>query len=596
MKKYTKILLAAMAAMTLAGCTNDDNTAGMPDGKTPVTLTATCASTTTTTRTTIEGTWDWTDGIQVGVMIGDKVKPYDINISASTSKEADLTSTDPHYWTKAKELVTAWYPYNGETALPEVTVKDDQYEWEDYLASDCLAAVEQEVTYGGSTALEFSHRTAKIEITITNQNGGTDLPNNYTVKEVTISTDGGNRVIKTCPALSSSWKALIPPTTTAANDLIIMVTLGNDYYDDSNNKKYRYKHPEPQEFKANTQYALTLKVGEHDLVLADCTIKPWESATDTPETEIIEQKDFFVVDGVYHVKTAAGLKAWAKEVNNTVHTDDDETDIDCILENDIDMTDVTWEPVKAAHGAYDNYFRGTFNGNGHTISNLTINTTSTRAAGTPPTGFIGTLNGGTVKNLTLRNVNITGKSYTGAIVGSCINGSYIYCCQVTGKVTGTSSVGGIVGCIWNSKILACSSMCDVTGTVKIDAKNIGGIIGEANGATVISCYANGKLSMPSESDNNNYMGGITGYDDNGIYTACYWNCTGADQGVYNGSVDPSDVQKLVSYTIISYETAAAAMNDALKEQRYIYDIFYKWEVNNDQTTAIKEPFILKKKQ
>lgn len=577
------------ALCIIIACTND-NTAGMPDGKTPVTLTATCAP---ATRTTIEGNWDWTDGKQVGVMIGDKVKPYTITANYS---EADLTSTDPHYWTKAKELVTAWYPYNGETALPPVIVKDDQYDWDDYLASDCLLAENKTVTYGENTALEFSHRTAKIDITITNQNGGTDLPHNYTVKEVTVSTDGGNKTISTCPALTEAWKALIPPTTAAANNLVITVTTGNGN-DDSNNKKYRYKHPEPQEFKANTQYALTLKVGEHDLTLEACTIKDWEAVSDTPETGVLEeQNDYYVLDGVYHVKTAAGLKAWAKEVNNTVHTDDDETDIDCILENDIDMTDVTWEPVKAAHGAYDNYFRGTFNGNGHTISNLTINTTSTRAAGTPPTGFIGTLNGGTVKNLTLRNVNITGKSYTGAIVGSCINGSYIYCCQVTGKVTGTSSVGGIVGYIWNSKILACSSMCDVTGTVKIDAKNIGGIIGEANGATVISCYANGKLSMPSESDNNNYLGGITGYDDNGIYTACYWNCTGADQGVYNGSVDPSDVQKLVSYTIISYETAAAAMNDALKEQRYIYDIFYKWEVNNDQTTAIKEPFILKKKQ
>lgn len=70
MKKYTKILLAAMAAMTLAGCTNDDNTAGMPDGKTPVTLTATCASTTTTTRATVDGTWEKGMRIDVNIEIG----------------------------------------------------------------------------------------------------------------------------------------------------------------------------------------------------------------------------------------------------------------------------------------------------------------------------------------------------------------------------------------------------------------------------------------------------------------------------------------------------------------------------------------------
>ena len=512
------------ALCIIIACTND-NTAGMPDGKTPMALTATCAP---ATRTTIEGNWDWTDGIQVGVMIGDKVKPYTITANYS---EADLTSTDPHYWTKAKETVTAWYPYTeGETELPPVTVKDNQFEWNDYLGSDCLAAVEQEVTYGGSTALEFSHRTAKIEITVTNQNGGTDLPHYYEVMEVTISTDGGNRVIKTCPALSSSWKALIPPTTTAANDLIIMVTLGNDYYDDSNDKKYIYKHPDAQEFKANTQYAFKLKVGEHDLVLDGCTIKPWESATDTPETGIIEQKDFFVVDGVYHVKTAAGLQAWATKVAN-------DTKLNAVLENDIDMTDETWTPIPT--------YIGTFNGNGHTISNLTINTTSTRSAFGTLTGFIGTLNGGTVKNLTLRNVNITGKSYTGAIVGSCINGSYIYCCQVTGKVKGTSSVGGIVGYSNIGKIIACSASGTVEATLQAEDKNVmlGGIIGEAYSTNITSSWAACDLVGKS---GDSTIAGITGNDDSkGVYTACYWKSSSATRGVYiESKEEPADVHKL----------------------------------------------------
>ncbi len=276
------------ALCIIIACTND-NTAGMPDGKTPMALTATCAST-TTTRTTVDGNWADADGKQVGVMIGDKVKPYTITANNS---EADLTSTDPHYWTKATETVTAWYPYTeGETELPEVTVKDDQSTGDAYLASDCLAAVEQEVTYGGNTALKFSHRTAKIDITITNQKGGTDIPHSYKVKAVTISTDGGDKAINTCPALTEAWKALIPPTTTAANDLIIMVTLGNDYDSDINDKKYIYKHPDAQEFKANTQYAFKLRVGEHDLTLEACTIKDWESAGDTETGVLEEQNDY----------------------------------------------------------------------------------------------------------------------------------------------------------------------------------------------------------------------------------------------------------------------------------------------------------------
>lgn len=367
-----------------------------------------------------------------------------------------------------------------------------------------------------------------------------------------------------------------------------MVTLGNDYYDDSNDKKYIYKHPDAQEFKANTQYAFKLKVGEHDLTLADCTIKPWESAGDTETGVIEEQNDYYVLDGVWHVKTAAGLKAWAKEVNNTVHTDDDETDIDCILENDIDMTDVTWEPVKAAHGAYDNYFRGTFNGNGHTISNLTINTTSTRSAFGTLTGFIGTLNGGTVKNLTLRNVNITGKSYTGAIVGSCINGSYIYCCQVTGKVKGTSSVGGIVGYSNRGKIIACSASGTVEATLQAEDKNVmlGGIIGEAYSTNITSSWAAcdlvGKSGDPT-------IAGITGNDDSkGVYTACYWKSSSATRGVYiESKEEPADVHKLENS--MEWSDYIQPMNDVLKERR---DIFYEWAEDTDSET---NPLKLKRK-
>lgn len=563
----SQLCIMNYALCIIIACTND-NTAGMPDGKTPMALTATCAP---ATRTTIEGNWDWTDGIQVGVMIGDKVKPYTITANYS---EADLTSTDPHYWTKAKETVTAWYPYTeGETELPPVTVKDNQFEWNDYLGSDCLAAVEQEVTYGENNTLVFSHRTAKVDIKITNQNGGTDLPHNYTVKEVTISTDGGNKTISTYPALTEAWKALIPPTTTAANDLIIMVTLGNDYYDDSNDKKYIYKHPDAQEFKANTQYALTLKVGEHDLTLEACTIKDWEAAGDTEKGVLEEQNDYYVLDGVYHVKTAAGLQAWATKVASSNNTD-------AVLENDIDMTGETWEPIET--------YSGTFNGNGHTISNLTINTTSTRSAFGTLTGFIGTLNGGTVKNLTLRNVNITGKSYTGAIVGSCINGSYIYCCQVTGKVKGTSSVGGIVGYSNRGKIIACSASGTVEATLQAEDKNVmlGGIIGEAYSTNITSSWAAcdlvGKSGDPT-------IAGITGNDDSkGVYTACYWKSSSATRGVYiESKEEPADVHKLENS--MEWSDYIQPMNDVLKERR---DIFYEWAEDTDSET---NPLKLKRK-
>ncbi len=150
-----------------------------------------------------------------------------------------------------------------------------------------------------------------------------------------------------------------------------------------------------------------------------------------------------------------------------------------------------------------------------------------------------------MKNLTLRNVNITGKSYTGAIVGSCINGSYIYCCQVTGKVKGTSSVGGIVGYSNRGKIIACSASGTVEATLQAEDKNVmlGGIIGEAYSTNITSSWAACDLVGKS---GDSTIAGITGNDDSkGVYTACYWKSSSATRGVYiESKEEPADVHKL----------------------------------------------------
>ena len=73
----------------------------------------------------------------------------------------------------------------------------------------------------------------------------------------------------------------------------------------------------------------------------------------------------------------------------------------CILANDIDMKDVEWTPVSLSNA--------TFDGQGHTISNLTVTASSGGYA-----GFIGFLgSSATVKNLTLTNVKVTGTDETG---------------------------------------------------------------------------------------------------------------------------------------------------------------------------------------
>ncbi len=178
------------------------------------------------------------------------------------------------------------------------------------------------------------------------------------------------------------------------------------------------------------------------------------------------------------------------------------------LLNDIDAEGTPFFTV----GDFWYPFEGTFDGNNHTISHLTI-------SGEGHVGFIGMLtNGGTVRDVEIADVNVTGTwNYVGAVVGSCVSGSVINC-HSTGVVCGERYVGGLVGYNYKSDILQCSSTTTVTGisvigglvAMNINARleqcfstsivtgesgSIGGLLGISSGmAEIADCYASGVVT------------------------------------------------------------------------------------------------------
>ena len=134
---------------------------------------------------------------------------------------------------------------------------------------------------------------------------------------------------------------------------------------------------------------------------------------------------------------------------------------------DITLTG-TWTPV-------DN-FKGTLDGNGHTISGLTV-------SGGDYVGLIGVLDGGTVKNLKFEHVNVTGNKTNnnagdaGAVVGQIVNNGTVSDVHVlSGTVTGNKRAGGIVGSIKAyGSVVNCSNAANVNAT----KYNAGGIVGAA---------------------------------------------------------------------------------------------------------------------
>ncbi|MCF7954162.1 MAG: PASTA domain-containing protein [Phycisphaerae bacterium] len=197
----------------------------------------------------------------------------------------------------------------------------------------------------------------------------------------------------------------------------------------------------------------------------------------------------------------------------------------------------------------DNYFNGTFDGNGHIISNLTLN-----LAGHLNVGFFGKIGyTGEVRNLGVVNVRIVGKSLVGAIAG--FNGGLIEKCFSDGTINGkywtrkaSSYIGGLVG-LNTGTIRQCCSTASVEG-----GSSVGGLVGYNyyyyTDATIAQCYSCGSVT----GDDN--LGGLAGENKNSI-TNCFWDATasGIDdpesgQADTDGMVglDTNQMQMLSTYT------------------------------------------------
>ena len=166
----------------------------------------------------------------------------------------------------------------------------------------------------------------------------------------------------------------------------------------------------------------------------------------------------------YQIATADDLLEFAKLVNGG------ETTADAVLTDDIDLNNQPWYPI----GRDSRPYSGTFDGDGHTISGLYIDSSDTDYQGL--FGFVDSE--GTVQNLSVSG-SVSG-SYVGGVVG--LNSGSVENCYNTGEVSG-NYVGGVVG--QNSgSVKNCYNTGEVSGKI-----SVGSFVGEnRNSASVINCY------------------------------------------------------------------------------------------------------------
>lgn len=173
---------------------------------------------------------------------------------------------------------------------------------------------------------------------------------------------------------------------------------------------------------------------------------------------------------------------------------------------DITLTAAHTSIGRYFEGTYK-YFKGTYDGNNKTISNLTVNAPNSNYQ-----GLFGYTSKAVIKNVTLANCNITGKQYTGGIVGYASTSTAIENCHVRGNISATESDASGHGGIAGSATSISITNCTVTGTIStsVSNDNYGGIVGAANYDVVItSCENAANIS----GDGQNH-GGIVGRDYN----------------------------------------------------------------------------------
>ena len=519
--RHRLFIPAATALLfALAACTQDELAGDnrLPEGEYPVFIRATGLSVEATplaassTRAAVDG--DWQGVTSVALKMGDAVKEYTVTASTDFKSATLSRENDPYYWTSRDPItVSAWWPFNNAdiTQMPAVKVAEDQSKLADFQNSDFISAENRKVEFNNPT-LEFTHRTARVTIELKPGTGFTSVAG-ATVSLVSLSADNGNpTAIKTYNASGNTYEALTAPQTIAAGKPFVKVELGGGtfYFRPQNNVV----------LEAGSRYKYTVKVNATGLTLEGCTIGSW--ADGGGESGAAEDLGYIYDSNTktYTVYNANGLMNIAELVNGG------KSDINITLDTDIDLTGKDWTPIGTD---YDNSYKGTFDGGGHTITGLTFTTNDKYA------GLFGWLNkAGTVKNVVMEGVQITSNQIYGGSIGGVVGYSWgtIENCSVSGSVSGTVYVGGVVGAQIGGSITGCSSSATVKGMV-----DVGGVAGQTNSsATLTACYATGNVIIEIDPVKNISGGGLVGFNGGNGVLACYATGNVTSTGSSTGKV------------------------------------------------------------
>jgi len=205
---------------------------------------------------------------------------------------------------------------------------------------------------------------------------------------------------------------------------------------------------------------------------------------------------------------------------------------------------IGWDPIRTD---WMNPFSGSYDGDYHLISNLTIERDSMIYN---YVGLFGIARSAQIKEIKISNADVAGYFSAGILIGSC-DSTTVQNCSVSGEISGYGSTGGLGGNVSTSSVIQSFSEADVavnwgnaggligynsatsiyncfaSGSVTGDS-NIGGLVGYDNSSQILYCYSIGLVSGTGSN-----IGGLIGYSDGYVYS-CYWNTQTSGQSMSAG--------------------------------------------------------------
>ena len=452
--------------------------------------------------------WNFDGTEQIAVQVKDGVQGvYTLN------EDKTVTTTQPTYWTRSgSQTINAWYP----VACDNIDLSNQSA---GHLAYALFASATG--TYPDAVALNFSHSLAKLRVRLKGDveliekivaRHFTSCSLNTTDGTVTGNGEGDITLTKANYGTETYWEANFAPGA-VANDVLRF------------NDSFNAGIASVTQFEAGKIYTATYTVMTSDIVTFEgCTIDDWQPGDDFVGGTA--PADYIVEDGTYYVYSEVGLKAWADHVNAGNWS------TNLTLMNDITMTtpasgSSNWTPIGyRSDGKYSDKYAGTIEGNGYTIDNMVVNTSSSNFA-----AMIVTLSG-TVQNLTIGSGSYFHAKYWSASVTTNVNGGKVINCHSAATVNltlttaaswGDGSIGGVVannrGDDGNSYVIGCSFSGLLTADAGLITESIfvGGVVGSSwttgngNQVQVVGCVNSGGMIFRSAgSTTTSHVGGVVG--------------------------------------------------------------------------------------